>query len=126
MTSGSRTSATPAARTSTTTISEADTPAARRAKRERRRGIGAGLILAGIVAAALAAFALVLVETTLFTGDGLVACGSAVSPVPGGGASCASALRDPALVGGGFAALAVVLVTVGVVLLARTPRSLTA
>jgi len=76
------------------------------------------------VAAALAAFTFALVEYSVFTGGRIVACGSAASPVPGVEAFCASALREPMLVGAGFVFLAVALVVAGIVLLARTPRSL--
>jgi hypothetical protein len=76
------------------------------------------------VAASLAVFTFALVEYSVFTGSALVACGSAASPVSGVEALCASALREPTLVGSGFALLAVVLAVAGIVLLARTPRSL--
>jgi hypothetical protein len=76
------------------------------------------------VAASLAVFTFVLLEYSVFTGTRLIACGSAASPVPGAEQLCASALREPTLVGGGLVVLAVLLAVAGIVLLARTPRSL--
>jgi hypothetical protein len=76
------------------------------------------------VAASLAVFTFTLVEYSVFTGSALVACGSAAGPVPGVEALCASALREPMLVGAGFSLLAVALLVAGIVLLVRTPRSL--
>lgn len=86
--------------------------------------MGAGLILAGVVAAAVAVFAIALVEYDVFTSAGLVACGSAGNPIPDRDALCGAALREPTVVGIGFAVLAVALIVVGIVLRARTPRPL--
>jgi hypothetical protein len=76
------------------------------------------------VAASLAVFAIAVVEYDVLTSSGLIGCGSAISPIAGSDTACASALREPTLIGIGFAVLAVGLIVGGVVLRARTPRPL--
>jgi uncharacterized membrane protein len=76
------------------------------------------------VAASLAVFAIAVVEYDVFTSAGLVGCGSAINPVAGRESLCASALREPTVIGIGFGVLAVGLMVGGVVLRARTPRPL--
>jgi hypothetical protein len=82
------------------------------------------MIVAGVVFASLAVFAMTVLQYDVFVAGRLISCGTAASPVPGGDAFCASALREPALVGAGLGLLAAALIVGGFMVRVLTPRPL--
>lgn len=99
-------------------------PATIRRRRTTRRGIGLGLILAGVVALAVSVFVLVVLETTIAPPDAIVNCGSAVAPTPEGSGLCRSTLGRLWLIGGGFGIAGILALAAGIALRAITPRPL--
>ena len=82
------------------------------------------MIVAGVVIASLAVFAVTILEYDVFAGGRLIPCGTAASPTPGVDPLCASALREPALVGIGLGILAMAAIIGGFVVRALAPRPL--
>lgn len=107
-----------------TTTSESPSPAILRARRTRRRAVGLWLILGGLALVSVAIFVLLALETTVFSSEGLVVCGSALAPVPGRGGFCGGAHIELWLVGGAFAVLGIGALTSGILLRSLTPRPL--
>lgn len=86
--------------------------------------MGLWLILGGLVLVSVAIFVLVSIETTVFGTGALVACGSALAPVPGRDVHCDAALVEVWLLGGGLAVVGIAAVTCGILLRSLTPRPL--
>lgn len=82
------------------------------------------MIVAGVVVASLAVFAVTVLEYEVFAAGRLFPCGTATNPAPGGDALCTAALREPTLVGIGLGVVAVTLIAGGIVVRALTPRPL--
>lgn len=82
------------------------------------------MIVAGVVIASLAVFAVTILEYDVFAAGRLIPCGSAVSPTPGVDPLCAPALREAAVIGIGLGILAAAAIIGGFVVRALTPRPL--